>query len=76
LQQIAANRQIIGRRPAVKSPRWYPTENIIAEISGSNADSMGKIGLWLRKCAAKRCKTTILPFSAAFAAARSIDFQQ
>jgi hypothetical protein len=75
LQQIAANRQIVGCLHAVKSPRWYPTENIIAEISGNDADSMGKIGLWLRKCAVKRRKTAILPFSAAFAVARSIDFQ-
>jgi hypothetical protein len=42
---MAANRQIIGRRPVVKSPKWYPTENMSAEISGNNADSMGKFGL-------------------------------
>jgi hypothetical protein len=45
LQQIAANRQIVGCLHAVKSPKWYPTENITAEISGNDADSMGKIGL-------------------------------
>jgi hypothetical protein len=75
LQQIAANRQNVGCLHAVKSPRWYPVENIAAEISGNDADSMGRIGLWLPKYAVKQCKIAILPFSAAFAAARSIDFQ-
>jgi hypothetical protein len=64
-----------GRLPAVKSRRWYPPENIAAEISGNNADSMGKIGPYLSKNAVEQCKMAILPFPAAFAAVRYIDFQ-
>jgi hypothetical protein len=75
LQQIAANRQIVGRQHVAKSWRWYPTENMIAEISGNGADSMGKIGLRLLIPAANRAKRHPAAFLS-IAVSGSIDFQQ
>jgi hypothetical protein len=50
-------------------------ENIIAEISSSSEDIVGKSGLIWRNRAAKSCIHAGLPLPSAFAAFRVVDFQ-